>query len=256
MQRMPQNCPPLPDRRTLDAIQRRGLVEGDYPYFSRVRFRVARAGVSPAYSYTLAAGTVVRAFSYGQNQNMDGAGFTGVTSTAADTNILKAYTSLAAEDLAIYGVSLVVNPNSDFEFLRVSAPEISVRIGVNGEDSTKKLGTIVNLPSIGGLAGWGNTQVRTPPLDEERTYAFLGTNGVPHAADFYPVPSGIFWRKESDPDGSLVVTLTAERAVVITPLADRVAAAGVAAYNPPATIDLDFVVHLKARSLASQSVNR
>lgn len=248
----------LNERAALSQIQNRGMVVNNVGYFSRGRFTITRTGASPNYAYTLAQGTEIRLFSYGQGGSMVAAGFASTdAATAVDTSLIKPYTTLAGQDVLIKGVSFLFNTNTDFEFLRVAAPEISVRLGLNGDGETFKLGSILNLPGFGGLDGWGDTQIRTPALAESRTFALLGSNGMPGAANFREFKPGFWWRREGEPDSSLQLTLRAERQVAVTGLADRAAAAGTtAAFNPPASIVVDLVAHLIVEAGGPQSVNR
>lgn len=256
-----QPCPPgyggrqlIQDANRVPTVQDRGTVVSSMPYYSRVVFALARAGADP-YTYTLAQGTNVRAFSYGANQDMGSAGLTGTLATPADTNLTTAGKTLAGQAVGIFGVSVLVNPVTDFEFLRIAAQHISVQIGLNGDDATLKLGTLLNLPSIGGLFGVGDSAIAIPPLANARQSAFLGSNGWPMSSNYRNIPEGIWWMPEGQKDSQLNIKFNAERAVVSSSIAARVAAAGVQAFTPPATIYLDFTVHLICGSTSPQSVN-
>lgn len=235
-------------------VQDRGNVVSTMPYFSRVRFAISRAGADP-YTYTLSAGTNVRAFNYGVNTDMGSAGISSYNATPADTNLTTAGKTLAGQAVNIFGVAILVNPVTDFEFLRLAAHRISVQIGLNGDDATLKLGTLLNLPSIGGLQGWGNTSIKPPPLASADNFAYLGTNGVPVAQNFRQIPEGIWWMPEGSKDSQFNIKFNCEEAVVTSSIAARTAAAGIQAFTPPATIYLDFTVHLMTASQSPQSAN-
>lgn len=234
--------------------QDRGRVVSTMPYFSRVRFRVARAGAGP-FTYSLAQGTNVRAFNYAVNQDMGSAGIAGLNATPADTNLTTAGKTLAGQAVWVFGLAVLVNPVTDFEFLRLCAHRISVQFGLNGDDATLKLGTLLNLPSIGGLQGWGNTAIKPPPLASASDFAFLGTNGVPVAQNFRQIPEGIWWMPEGATDSQLNIKFNVEETVTTGSIAARVAAAGIQAFDPPENIDLDFTVHLMTAAQRPQSTN-
>ena len=252
-------CPPLgpaviQGARQVPQVQSRGNVVSTMPYFSRVRFRLTRAGAGP-FTYTLAQGTIVRAFSYGIAGDMAPAGLPGTTATPADTNLTTAGKTLAGQAVNIFGIGVVVNPISDFGFLRLAAHRISVQVGLNGEGETLRLGTLLNLPGIGGLQGWGNSDIVIPDLSAARGFAFLGTNGVPVAQNYRAIPEGLWWMPEGAKDSQLTIKFTCEEAVATGSIAARAAATGVQAFDPPTSIDLDFTVHLLTASQSPQSVN-
>ncbi len=255
-------CPPgygpqqlVKDAQRVPQVQDRGNVISSMPYFSRVVMAIARAGADP-YTYTLAQGTNVRAFSYGANQDMASAGLAGTIATPADTNLTTAGKTLAGQAVQIFGVSVLVNPRTDFEFLRLAAQDISVQIGLNGDDATLKLGTLLNLPSIGGLQGWGDSAIAIPPLADARTQAFLGTNGWPTSGNYRMIPESIWWMPEGMKDSQLNIKFNVERAVATPSIAARAAAAGTTqAFTPPTSIVIDLMVHLITASQSPQSVN-
>lgn len=251
----PRPCPPGPTPGQVNATQNRATVETVLPYFSRTWMIVERGGADPNFTYTLANGTEVFAFSYGKNQDMASAGNPGVNARPCDTNLLKAYTTLRGMQLTITGISCLVNPGSDFELARLGFPEISVAAGLTGDETQWQLGTPLFLPAPGGLQGWGNSEIAQPPFPDTNRFAFLGTNGAPVAGNFFSFRDApIIWQPEGFPDSSFNIRYRVERDVVISSVA-RAAAAGVAAFAPPTEIKLDMVTILHGYAEGPQSVN-
>jgi hypothetical protein len=236
-------------------------------YYSRVRFQFVRTGAGP-YTFTMAAGTELRAFGYGIGQDISSAAFgfaSGTTATPAETNLQQASTTLAGEQVRIFGLSLLPTSDSDSYLAKILWPNVSVQLALNGDQQGFKLGTPETIPGGGGLSGAGDSYIQSPPQQESyvsRSGAL--TNGVPHAGNFYPIPDPIVWNPAGANDGMLVIKLRVERAVTAT-LTERAAVAGgantsgTAAFLTPAANAIGtyvtVLVHLWCKQLSARSVN-
>lgn len=240
---------------------RRSVIASSAPYFSRVFFD-SEAVEAPAgtFNYSLPQGTERRAFGYAKTDPVPGfpAKFgTQSNATSADTNLMTKGQTLAGQTVLIQGLACLIQPRSDFEFARNICSELSVSIGLNGDSQTMEMGTPLNLPGIGGLYGWGFTEMQTPAFDSAASsgVAKLASNGLPGADNFRRVPEGLIWRPAGKTDGSLVIKCKVERTVSMGPLVERVAAAGIQAYDPPTQVVADLMFHLICIAVGDGSVN-
>lgn len=231
-------------------------------YYSTVRFQFARTGAGP-FTWTVAAGTELRAFGYGLGQDMGGVGFPSGTSpaTLAETNLQQASATLAGEKVRIWGMSCLLTSDSDAFLAKLLFPNLSVQLSLNGDQTVFKLGTPEIIPGGGGFNGFGDSFIQQPPLPD--TYVSRSgamSNGLPHAGNFYPFPQPVIWSPQGETDSNLVVKIKAERAVSTTST-DRAGAAGVAAYTSPAATAgtlgtyVTLKVHFWSRQNAPRSVN-
>jgi hypothetical protein len=201
-----------------------------YPYFSRVRFQftVTAAGGPPATTtVAMAAGTEVKAFNYAQGQSLAGAGFGGgLNATSLETNLIKQSETVAGENVKVYGISFLLDTDGDAELFRLIFANTSVRLGLNGDQQVYQLGPLHMLPGGGGLHGIGRSDQVEPNLLER--FAMVGAmqNGLPGAANFFRLPTPIFWRPPGGADATLVITARVERAISFTSLNRVVQAAG------------------------------
>lgn len=195
-------------------------------YFSTVCFNFAVTGT---FTYTVAAGTEYRAFSYAIGQDMATVGFPASTpATMADTNMHKSGETISGETVEVYGLSALLTSDSDAQLAKVAWPLLSVTLSLNGDTSTFKLGTPEFIPQAGGLCGHGDSYVQAPgPLETLASTGVL-TNGIPQVSNFFPFPDPVVWQPSGNADSSLIIKVKAERAITYTTAlaADRVAVAG------------------------------
>jgi hypothetical protein len=225
----------------LAALQRgggNGHVEQSYPYYSHVRFQFTASSNSGTNTYTIAAGTTVKAFNYSQGQSLLGAGFLAGNATALDTNLIKQSETIGGETVKIYGLSFLLDTDGDAELTRLIFANVSVRIGLNGDQNVYNFGPLSMMPGGGGLHGVGRTDAVEPPLTDR--YAMVGalTNGLPGTANYFRLPTPITWKPPGGSDASLVITCVVERAITFTSVNRAVSApasgsTGATAYTGP-----------------------
>jgi len=241
-----------------DAAQR-NTIASSAPYYSRVLFEVdAVEAPAGTFTYTIPQGQERRAFGYAKTDPVQGMSGAFNAATPCDTNLMTKGQTLAGQTVLIQGVSVMVQPGSDFELARQFLTECSCSIGLNGDSQVMEMGTPLNLPGIGGLYGWGFTGVLAPDAQGNATSQFskLGANGLPHADDYRRVPEGLIWRPAGHTDGTLVVKFRAERPSSVVSV-ERVAQADplIFAFDPPARIKLDLMTHLICIAISDASVN-
>lgn len=251
-------------REAIATAGQRGTIASSAPYFSRVFF-TADATESPAgtFNYAVAQGTERRAFGYAKTDDVPGwptslgAAATHGKATSADTNLMTKGQTLAGQTVLIQGLACIVQPRSDFEFARNLLSEVSISIGLNGDNQQMEMGTPLNIPGIGGLYGWGFTGLIPPALSAAAgsEMAKLGSNGLPDANNYRRVPEGLIWRPAGKTDGTLVVRARVERGVAIGPVVERAAAVGIQVFDPPTQIVCDLMFHLVCIAISDQSVN-
>jgi hypothetical protein len=240
----------------------RNTIASSAPYYSRVFFTSAGVdGGGGSFTYTFPAGVERRAFGYAKTDPIPGAPFLAPANeaTPADTNLMTKGQTLAGQTVLIQGVSVMVQPGSDFEAAKEMLTECSVSIGLNGDSQQMEMGTPLNLPGIGGLYGWGFSRLIAPAAQNNAggEFAKLGSNGVPGADNFRRVPEGLIWRPAGKTDGTLVIKFRSERAVVVGPVLSRAAQANplIFAYTPPASVKIDLMCHLICIAISDASVN-
>lgn len=241
-----------------DAAQR-NTIASSAPYYSRVLFEVPAVEAPPGtFTYGIAQGQERRAFGYAKTDPVQGMGGAFNAATPADTNLMSKGQTLAGQTVLIQGVSVMVQPTSDFELARVFLTECSCSIGLNGDSQVMEMGTPLNLPGIGGLYGWGFSALLQPDAQAPAgtQFAKLGANGLPHADDFRRVPEGLIWRPAGHTDGTLVIKFRAERPSSVVAVA-RAAQANplILPFTPPAVARLDLMVHLICIAISDASVN-
>jgi hypothetical protein len=197
------------------------------PYWSTVRFQAARAG---AYTYSISAGTSLKAFSYGIGGNAVGAGFaSSVSPTLAETNLTKASETLDNADVFIWGLAFEICPGGMPDLAAAIWRNTSVQLSLSGTD-TLRVGTLHKYPSAGGLFGVApsvaNAGFLNSPQGVDLSYL---QNGNPMGGNFGRFSQAFRWNAAGSAakDTSLVISLTVENAISITG-ADRVAVAGAA----------------------------
>ncbi len=240
----------------------RNTIASSAPYYSRIFFTAAGVdGGGGSFTYDFPAGVERRAFGYAKTDPVPGAPFGPGASdaTPADTNLMTKGQTLAGQTVLIQGVSVMVQPGTDFEAARQVLSECSVSIGLNGDSQQMEMGTPLNLPGIGGLYGWGFTGLVPPSAQSNggSEFAKLGANGVPGADNFRRVPEGLIWRPAGKTDGTLVIKFRSERRVTVGPVLSRPAQANplILAYTPPALVKIDLMCHLICIAISDASVN-
>lgn len=232
-------------------------------YYSRVRAQASVTTGPTGYTYTFASGTELRAFGYAIGQSMDGVGFPAATiATPADTNLIKASETISGENVIIYGMSLLLDADSDAGLAQVLVPNLSVTISMNGDQNSYRLGNAQVVPGGGGLYGFGESRVEVPTLNSSLSnISGALANGLPHSDDFYPFPQPISWTSAGRADSTFIVKLRVEREVNFTTASlDRAAGAGVAAWTHPSPPDrgtfVGFTVHLFSQQISPRSQNQ
>jgi len=247
------------NRAALQAFKQLQEVVTNWPYWSRVRFNTVLTGGGAAPSvYTIPAGTEVTAFAYSQKQDMAAGGRPGVAATLADTNLQSAGETIGGQDLYIRRIGMMLNSTSEPELLMIGSPEISVRVSLDGGQTTFNMGTLCMLPGGGGLFGAGESLVAAQPLPGGRPAVGALNNGWPLERNQAGIPETLCWKRKGLPDSNLAIILKAERAIVYTTqLPNEVAGAGIRGYvNPPAAnVFADITVQVKAQIRSQRSVN-
>lgn len=188
----------------------------NFPYYSAVRFNAARTGDDP-YTYTIAAGTKVRAFGYGKGTAMDAAGRAGVIATLADTNITNPTETIGEQDVLIRGLSLMLMQNSDARLARAISRDVSVTLELNAGEIQAFMGVPEMWPGGGGFHGAGVDGTAGQGLNGLKNYFPFMSNGLPGADNYGPFPPYFVWHhKGGGPDSQLAISLVAERAITLT----------------------------------------
>lgn len=214
------------DSRTADALEQQQRVTS-YPYYSTVKYTATRtANEDGSYVWGMPVGGERRAFAYGLRETKEAAGYAvadGVA-TRADTNIVTKNQTISGQYVQIFGLALQwhttalnaegdpsVIVSRDFAAAYISALMriISVRLSVNGDDNTYKLGTIGMVPGAGGLVGGGPFQTGLPFLDGPQQLNFAA-NGWQTRSNFLPIPEGVWWNTSDKPDGNFNLVFTTE----------------------------------------------
>ena len=248
-------------RAALNAIQTQQEVVLNYPYWSRVRFPTVLTGGTGAPSvYTVAAGTEVTAFGYAIKNDMAAGGRPGVQALLCDTNIQSPGETLGGQDLFIKRVGVVINTNSEIALLKQGAPELSVRLSLDGGSSVFNLApSIVAVPGGYGLSGQQSSAIEAQPIPGGRPVDGSVSNGWPVGRNQMGIPETLLWTSKGKPDSNLNIIIRAERAFSFTTqLADEAAATGIRGYtNPPASaVFLDFTVFVQAQTRSQRSANQ
>jgi hypothetical protein len=212
--------------------------EQSYPYYSHVRFQFAATSSSGTNTYALPAGSTVKAFNYAQGQSLTGAGFLAGNATALDTNLIKQSETIGGETVKIYGISFLLDTDGDAELTRLAFANVSVRIGLNGDQNVYNFGPLSMMPGGGGLHGVGRSDAVESPLTERFANVGCMSNGLPGTANYFRLPTPIIWKPPGSTDASLVITCVVERAISFTSVNRAVSAAasgstGGTAYTGP-----------------------
>lgn len=237
------------------------------PYWSTIRLLSSRAAGPPV---VLTIDTTPRkAFQYAIGQDMQVAGFAAATAaTAAETNLLRAGETLDNADVWLWGLAAELCTNAEPLIAAQAWRDSLVELSLNGTQSIR-LGTLGMFPAAGGLYGVGRSFVAEPQLAQSGGVdggqgASIGylANGNPMAGNFMRFPQPFKWTGTGrGADASLSILVTPQRTMTFTCAVARAAAAGVAAYTPPAAagnpgtfIDVRFRLVAVAIGQRSQNV--
>jgi hypothetical protein len=218
--------------RSVDDLENQERVTS-WPYYSTVKFRAVRSGASGAFLYTMALpARGIRAFSYGLGDDKTSGGYLAADgqATAADTNIITRNQTIAGQYVEIRGLAFqwhnaaLDNPGAagavpqirlaDAEFLSVLHRDVSVELGLNGDEQTFKLGTIGMIPGAGGLRGGAPLLTGLAVLDANQDAQFAA-NGWETRSNFFRVPEGLIWKTSDKPDGNLNIIFRQNNAIQI-----------------------------------------
>jgi hypothetical protein len=236
------------------------------PYWSTVRLLSSRAAGPPV---VLTIDTTPRkAFQYAIGGDMQVAGFAAASSaTPAETNLLRAGETLDNADVWLWGLAAELCTNAEPLIAAQAWRDSLVELSLNGTQSIR-LGTLAMFPAAGGLYGLGRSFVAEPQLAQSggvdggqgATVGYLA-NGNPMAGNFMRFPQPFLWNGTGrGADASLSIIVTPQRTMTFTCAVARAAAAGVAAYTPPAAAGnagtfVDIRFRLVAVAIGARSKN-
>lgn len=231
-------------------------------YYSTVRFQFTVTGAGP-YTYTLAAGTRVNAFSYGKGDSLVGAGFPAAfgNATEAETN-LQGKGDTAGATVTIYGLSLAIDEDGvDAALVRAVWKNTFVDVTLNGSDRYVLIGKPGRIPASGGLFGGGPTLIETPPATQSQKDS-VGTlvNGFPDQSNFLRLAEPLKWFPTGQIDSRFQVRFETARAIVKTATARAaVDADTIVAFAPPTTTGdpytfVDVTTYLHTVEMAPRSI--
>ena len=235
------------------------------PYWSTVRLLSSRAAGPPV---VLTIDTTPRkAFQYCIGQDATVGGFSSTIATPAETNLLRAGETLDGATVWIWGLAAELCTNAEPLIAAQAWRDSVVDLSLNGTQSIR-LGTLAMFPAAGGLYGAGRSFVAEPALAQSggvdggqgATVGYLA-NGNPMAGNFMRFPQPFKWNGTGKgADASLSVIVTPQRTMTFTCAVARAAAAGVAAYTPPAAAGnagtfIDIRFRLVAVAIGDRSDN-
>jgi hypothetical protein len=243
-----------------------------YPYYSKVRFHADQSGQGP-FTYVIAQGTVVRAFSYARDAgNANTAGFpANMVATAAETNLAQAGMTISGETVHIKGICCQVIHGlidddednqlfTDWRLVAQLSECVSAEMSLNGNQNLFQLGVLGMIPSGGGMFGAGIDTLGTQNLEGGRPIFHMGQNGWAVSSNAAWLPEGLQWRNASKQDSMLNVRLVVQREITMfsgglidITADDEDAAALIRGYVYPAEIGATFMFHLKGTSVGPRS---
>lgn len=238
-------------------------------YYSSVRFGWAVTGSGP-YTYTLAAGTQLRAFGYaiGDDLTQSTVGYPSGygSATECETNLQKRAETVGGETVMIRGISAYLTADSDPYLALKTLENTSVVIAMNGEQQVFRLGRLAFLPGGGGLSSAGQSQILTPPQMESYARGVGAmTNGIGSINNFYPLPQPLLWKPSGEADSTLILRMTVQRtltesATARTATAGGASTPGTAAFSPPTATGnygtyVGVVIRLHSQQVGPRSQN-
>lgn len=218
----------------LDALESQKRVTS-WPYYSAVKFFAPRVGTPPGpYTYALAQGTQVRAFSYAVQQLMTSAGFTAADGNAsiADTNLTQANQTTGGQNFLIHGLAIQLQGASlhlndgqsgnrrvrlpDARFTGALFECVSVELSLNGDENRFRLGRIGMVPGAGGLTGDAYDAVGGLSFAGQGKTLAYPNNGWATRANYFRINEGLIWRNQSNSDANLNIIFTVNRPFVLS----------------------------------------
>lgn len=252
-----------------------------FPYYSKTVHRAPRTGVGP-FTYTIARGNTIRAFSYAFNQLGVAAGFpAGYLTTLADTNLGKPDETISGESVEITGIAIqpvmgwvadkdagansITDELSDARLMALASDALSVILQLNAGQQDYRLGIFPMLPGAGGLAGNGFDSLQVEAIQGGRWSSWGNvTNGQPRHDNYFYMPEGIVWLPSGKRDSQLNVVYTAERAITAYSSGDsannaalganEVAGGGIRGYTYPTYLGFSLMTFLKGRTISKRSM--
>lgn len=235
------------------------------PYWSTMRFQGAVSGANLVIDTSER-----RAFGYAQGQSPTAAGFPASfgNATFAETNLTSQSQTVNNSDVWIWGIAASLLPTSEAALAARVWRDTYLTMSFSGS-TVIPLGTLEMFPGAGGLTGFGQSYIKSPPLDtagrvDNGPGAQLGflNNGDAAAPNFFRLPQPFKWSAvgSANTDSSFVITGTPQRTITEAMATARVAGAGVEAFTPPAATGdagtfVDVRIHLVCVSVSRRSQN-
>lgn len=224
------------------------------PHFSVVVFKAAKVGAGP-FTFTFPK-QQLKAFGYGQANDMDVAGAPGRKATSSETSILAPGQTTNNEDVMLHSLHASIAADAAPEVVRALFDNINFALQL-GPNMIRPLGRIEFAAAQTGLTGSAEARSLPGALDN------AGGKVISSLANGLPVVGGgimlgdIMWRgyTSQTPDTSLNILVNLTKDIVITAPADRVAAAGVEAFTVPDTLDVALTVWFENTRRAPRSGN-
>lgn len=208
-----------------------------FAMYSMIRFQATTVGVIDT--------SIRRAFSYSIGQAPTSAGFAAAygNATQAETNQTIANQTLNGADFLVYGLAANLTPDSEGPYAGRVWRETFCSLAL-GSNTTIPIGKLAMFPGAGGLRGVGQAATKQPQLSSPgivdggagAQWGFI-TNGEAAAGNYFRLNQPIVWTGMANGvDSSFNVLCQPGRTITEAPGAARVAAAGVAAFTPPAAV--------------------
>lgn len=236
------------------------------PYYSKVKFFAPRVGAGAGpFTWTIGAGTISNAFSYGIGEAKVPAGFIADDgpATGSDTNLERGSQTISGELLHITGIAVSPQPMGshvvaavnrlrahDYHVMAAISSMTSLRLIMNSRQ-VYLLGNPLMIPGAGGLAGSGKNLSGLHAYSGDQVDVQFGSNGVAARANYYAIPEGIFWMPQGSRDSQLQLEFRIDRNLIFTSggdidnaAANVVAAAGVSAWTYPLEIVSEWMCQL------------
>ena len=261
LQQLSKNVPNSLKRQIGQAAINSQIVRKQKSYYSLVRFPFTVSGSGP-YTYTLAANTVSKAFTYGTSETATIAGFdSSFTATDAETNMTARFDTGGAT-VMIYGIALHPTEVSDAHLVKLLWANSFVDITLDGVQRYSLLGRPGRIPGGGGLFGAGASYV-IPPSTRDQIQFNVGSlsNGVPHIDNYLALTEPLNWMPMGMGDSKFQVRFTVARTLTHTATARAAdATVAMAAWAPPTSTGavgtyVDVMTYLKTIELLPRSQN-
>lgn len=202
-----------------------------FPYYSKVKFSAERIAAQTGYVWALPKGEEVRAFSYGRGKGMESAGFlqSDGVATFADTNLTVGNQTTSGQNVLIHGIACQVLDAGlhkrtddqspivrmiDKRFLAAIAEAVSWTFSLNGDENQFRLGTLPMIPGAGGLSG-GAEDITGRNVQAGQKSLPFAQNGWPTRGNYFQMPEGFIWKKQSSVDSQLNIRGMVERPIIL-----------------------------------------